>query len=579
MKYPTTLRPWLIGVPAAFLALGATAAAAETCNLYQYLKREQNPGTLCSAYTAPWAVAPVPVGDSGANPTFYARAAPKCVSGKDLEVGGAPCLAATSEVHSLDGTRAFYHIDAVAGSNKWVIFLQGGGSCGQLPGWANPAAACYSASNADDGFDGYASGLADALEMTSFHPNQATSNIKNRITGTGAMRPDVGAGFADWNRIIIDKTTFDRFYGNQTNAVAWGTTTVNLHFHGAKIIQAMLNDLNRARGIITLDGVAISKLSAATDVVLMGNSGGSGGVIMLAQRCKSLVAAIAPTKVAFVIDARMLPDLNSEAVFANAANSLWTNVASGVTQIRNSVNASSPTHDAVVAWSNNTYQNGGDVKNLVKSWGNSASVTEPFLDASCLASHPGTPWPCYSEQHVLAHHTDEDFFIHQTLGDSNHGNAALTYYDTVDTNSADGYNPIEAIPGFRFNGAPSGYTYMNEKANRVIYTVNELLQNRKANKRDDTALANPSNRLGVYVAYGNCHTSIQTVNWQNHTMTKGASTVSAEQALTTWLAGATDQAWIQDSGPDAYNPGTWTATFPVSNLAYGGWTTTWTTCP
>jgi hypothetical protein len=139
---------------------------------------------------------------------------------------------------------------------------------------------------------------------------------------------------------------------------------------------------------------------------------------------------------------------------------------------------------------------------------------------------------------------------------------------------------LPAIPGFRFNGQPSGYTYMNEKANRVIYTVNELLQNRKANKRDDTVLANPSNRLGVYVAYGNCHTTIQSANWQNHTMTKGASTVSAEQALTTWLAGATDQAWVQDSGPDAYNAGgTWTATHPMTNLGYSGWTTTWTTCP
>jgi hypothetical protein len=318
----------------------------------------------------------------------------------------------------------------------------------------------FSATKAVNGFDGYASGKADALEMTSFHPNEKTTHIKNRITGRGPMDPAGALG--DWNRIIIDKTTFDRFYGNRTNAVRWGNTTVNLYFHGSKIIQAVLSDLDRTRGTITLDGVEVSKLSAATDVLLIGNSGGAGGVIMLAERFKGWINAYAPTaEVSFVIDSRILPDINTEAAFSNAANSLWQTVASGTTQIKNSVNAQSPTHDAMLAWSNNTYQNGGDEKNLVNSWGDPSSTEEPFLDASCLASHPGVPWPCYSEQHVLAHHTDEDFFIHQTLGDSVHGATPLTFYDTVDTDASNGYNPIDASPGFRFDGQPSGYTYMN----------------------------------------------------------------------------------------------------------------------
>jgi hypothetical protein len=91
-------------------------------------------------------------------------------------------------------------------------------------------------------------------------------------------------------------------------------------------------------------------------------------------------------------------------------------------------------------------------------------------------------------------------------------------------------------------------------------------------------LPNPTNRLGVYVAYGDCHTTSLRPDWQNHTMTKGTTTISAEQALTAWLNGTTDQAWIQDTGPDNLNVGTWTATYRITNTAYSGWVTNWRTC-
>src|SRR4029077_2909950 len=104
------------------------------------------------------------------------------------------------------------------------------------------------------------------------------------------------------------KTTFDRMIGNRTNAVVRGTDTVNLYFHGSKMIQAILNDLNQTRGAFTLDSVTLTKLSDATDVVLIGNSGGAGGVIMLAQRFKGWVQGIAPSAtVKLVADSRMLP--------------------------------------------------------------------------------------------------------------------------------------------------------------------------------------------------------------------------------------------------------------------------------
>jgi hypothetical protein len=566
---------------ALLVALGSRSAAAETCNLYQYYLRAASPGSHCADFTAPWQTPPVPTVDEAGNATFFPRTVPLCQGGLDAEPGGTPCTLATNEVHSLDGTRAFYHVDPVKGSRKWVIFLKGGGSCGLFPGHSSASEACYDGTQATDGFDGYATVTGDAFEMTSFHPGLGATNIRNKVVGRGPMRPDTGALFASWNRIIIDKTTFDRFMGNRTNASVWGNDIVNTYFHGSKIVQAMLNDLNQSRGAITIDDVTLTKLSEAECVVLIGNSGGAGGVIMLAERFKGWVNAIAPdAMVQFVADSRLLPDLNSEARFENPANSLWSNIAAGTTQIRSSVNAQSPLHDAIVAWSNDTYQNGGDTRELLRSWGDPASSAEPFLDPSCIASHAGALWPCFSEQHVLAHHTDEDFFLHQTLGDSVHGNTPLTYYDTIDTNRANGYNPIPADPGFRFNGEPSGFTFMNEKANRVIYAVDELLQNRKAGVRDDTTRPNPANRLGVYVAYGNCHTTSLGSAWQSHFMVKNGVAVSAEDALQIWLGSTTDNAWIQDTGPDMFNAGaTWTATYRITDPSYRGWATTWSTCP
>src|SRR5262249_3304273 len=155
--------------------------------------------------------------------------------------------------------------------------------------------ACYSGTQATGGVDGYFTPMGDAYEMSSQHASRTTPNIYNRIHRRGAMRPESGGPFADWNPINLHKTTVDRMIGNRTNSVVRGTDTVNLYFHGSKMVQAIVSDLNRSRGAITVDGVTLTKLSEATDVVLIGNSGGAGGVIMLAERFKGWVQAIAPS--------------------------------------------------------------------------------------------------------------------------------------------------------------------------------------------------------------------------------------------------------------------------------------------
>jgi hypothetical protein len=119
---------------------------------------------------------------------------------------------------------------------------------------------------------------------------------------------------------------------------------------------------------------------------------------------------------------------------------------------------------------------------------------------------------------------------------------------------------------------------MTEKANRVVYIADELLQNRKASVRDEAG--NPANRLGVYAVYGDDHTTSLGSDWQNHKMVKNGVCVSAEDALGQWLSATGDQAWIQDSAPDTFNANTtWTATYRITNTAYSGWSASWSSCP
>ena len=108
------------------LAVPGVGHAVETCTMYEKYVKDHGSGASC-ATTAGTAYADhTPTGGSG---ILHARKVPYC-PGTGLDTG---CTEA-EKARSLDGTRGFYHLDAVPNGTKWVFFLEGGGACGKIQG-------------------------------------------------------------------------------------------------------------------------------------------------------------------------------------------------------------------------------------------------------------------------------------------------------------------------------------------------------------------------------------------------------------------------------------------------------------
>lgn len=336
--------------------------------------------------------------------------------------------------------------------------------------------------------------------------------------------------------------------GNGDYAATWQGDPVILHFHGRRIINAVLKDLNRTRGTITIDNTELTPLSAATRIVFAGNSGGAGGLIMNMEYIKGKIASIARTaNVSFVLDARALPGLEAEGKFDFVPSELYAQDNKGTSPIYPDNAPFGTTIDRSLA----TYSKKGEIRTLLKTWGNHASVTQPYLDAGCLTFHRTDPAKCFDEMHVAAHHMNENAFWHQTLQDSVHAKSFWFWADNW-------------VPGFVADDG-SGITYNEERIDRVVYQLDQIYQNRKLAPPLGAEVA-PTNRMGVYAVYGDQHNSLFTdEGFFTHAMTKGLSTKNFEQALSDFLAASGDTCAVEDT----------LARFPFTHSACGGWTSPW----
>ena len=528
----------VIGATCTVLAL-LQADPASACNLYQKAKGDSTtPATPCASHVTPYdAEVPYTV-DAGGDPVsgaFYVRDVPKCETG--LNSG------CKEVIRCLDGTRPMVHIDPVANSTKWVFTVQGGGSCGEQNG-NDPITDCMNIySNLPK---------AEWTEMSTEHAAAGTSaiipagsHVPARKPGHGILR-DTSNAFATYNRVAFNKCSYDRFMGNGSYSATWQGDPVILHFHGRRIINAVLKDLTRTRGTITIDNTELTPLSAATRIVFAGNSGGAGGLIMNMQYIKGLIAGIARTaNVSFVLDARALPGLEAEGKFEFAPSELYAQDDDGTSPIYPDNAPFGTTIDRSLA----TYSPGGEIRTLLETWGNHAA--KPYLDAGCLAFHSTDATKCFDEMHVAAHHMNENVFWHQTLQDSVHAGSFWFWVNNW-------------VPGFVADDG-SGITYNDERIDRVVYQLDQIYQNRKL-APPLGAEVTPTNRMGVYAVYGNKHNSLFTDDgFFEHVMKKGTSKKSFERALSDFLAASGDTCAVEDT----------VARFPFTNSACRGWTSSW----
>lgn len=173
-----------------------------------------------------------------------------------------------------DGSPGIYYVrrGTGCGATRWVIGLEGGGSC-------NTADEC----------------AARAHGLTSSVGKPATLTLHGILDADGAANPD----FFTANVVYVDYCTSDNWAGHR----AASADTNGFAFRGADLLRAALQDL-RDPAISGPD-----HLGTATEVLLVGSSAGGLGVVANADR---LSAALPAVRVRAVNDAGWVADLLSD---------------------------------------------------------------------------------------------------------------------------------------------------------------------------------------------------------------------------------------------------------------------------
>jgi hypothetical protein len=311
-----------------------------------------------------------------------------------------------------DGTPAvFYYAPSSKPEDhdKWIIFLQGGGSCVD----GQSCAQRWCSVDTNYGLD-----------------KMSTSLSKPQIRGNGFMNPAPQNRFGSWNRVLIYYCSSDAWSGTTTRTVSASLNSVSrdydIHFHGAHIVDAVIDTLRNAStgrrhvarhdvwtaatpvaalastaGRAATDVAAVQTpwpdLDHATAVLFAGSSAGGAGVRANVDRVGAKLRATNPN-----LDYRGLID----AIYSTLGENL------------NFATTTYCANDPVHGCSYETYTQAVHERVDVGLWGSAG-------DASCLQWHathePGTEWRCSDGDHVNLHHITTPFFLRQDLQDTNIG--------------------------------------------------------------------------------------------------------------------------------------------------------------
>ncbi|MCE9576783.1 MAG: pectinacetylesterase family protein [Deltaproteobacteria bacterium] len=170
-----------------------------------------------------------------------------------------------------DGSPGIYYLrrGTGCGATRWVIGLEGGGSC-------SSDAEC----------------AARTQGLTSSIDKPATLTLHGIFDGDATANPD----FFTSNEVYVDYCTSDNWAGHRAASAA----TNNFAFRGADLVRAVFEDLRDPA--ITGD----ANIGTATDVLLVGSSAGGLGVLANADR---LATALPDAQVRALDDAGWVPDI------------------------------------------------------------------------------------------------------------------------------------------------------------------------------------------------------------------------------------------------------------------------------
>ena len=309
-----------------------------------------------------------------------------------------------------DGTGAFFYYrpyDGDENQNKWVIQLQGGGSCGNgqlcLQRWCS--------FDTNFGMQG----------MT------ATESPVEGINGKGILARRVDNPTGNYNQVFVRYCSSDGWGGTRRDVVtsaelpAAGTVEYRIHHLGAEIVDAVVGTLRRD-GVDALTHtsgdapVTLPDFDEAEFIVLSGASGGGTGVINNADHVRDLAIAnnvncedpdSCPLKYFAIIDSIFQPDRST----------LDYSTATLCTEEPFLCDYES--HSRIVWEQGSSFY-----------WGHRA-------DASCVAWHEANgdddTYLCSDLMHVLQHHITTPMFIRISQFDSlltrSYGELRFSYED------------------------------------------------------------------------------------------------------------------------------------------------------
>lgn len=288
-----------------------------------------------------------------------------------------------------DGTPGiFYYAPSsrVEDRNKWIIFLQGGGSCNS----GQKCAERWCSIDSNYGLD-----------------KMSSSVTKAQIRGGGFLAPDARNEFGSWNRVLIYYCSSDQWSGTKANtlsAASTGGATVEyaMQFRGSQIVDAVLDTLRNSgpgvrrrvvRHSLEPHASVWPDLDEATAVIFAGASGGGNGVKNNVDRVGAKLKAANPGLAGYraIIDAS------------------FTFETTNTDYTKTTMCAGNPAGCSYATFTEQFWD-------LVD-----VALYAAKGDESCREYHasrsPGSEWVCSDKDHVLLHHLTTPFFIHQDLID------------------------------------------------------------------------------------------------------------------------------------------------------------------
>lgn len=369
------------------------AFASDDCSLWE----KQNTPTDCTSDNDYNASASFP-----ASGTLDLHWAPECADGSST-------CPPEEVVRCIDGTRPAYYAELNPASDDWVIYLQGGGACGDAYTY-DPSTGTYTLDQAAWASCGTMYGdPSETGEMSN-------ESIRDAIVGKGILADDTTTNhFASANRVKIRKCSYDRFMGVTTHE-GLGTGDKVLYFHGQQIVRAVLSDL-------AVNLPTDERLEDGARVLFAGNSGGSGGLLFTVDGYTDFLQSdlgLQDVETAVLLDGRVKPSLENEAAFdptQPAGTDLYDHITSG-------------SNDLFFDFHPTTYRlisgDRGPTRAVIDTW---VGTTPPTLDASCVAEHGTYNWRCYDEGHLMANHIDTRMFLSHSLQDGNHKKNTVPFFE------------------------------------------------------------------------------------------------------------------------------------------------------